>query len=125
MATQAAEAPNKSVHLMFLSGGLILFFLLVWTGDWVWGYFGRHPNDFLIEGMAALIAVVAGIVTYKNDRVFTLASEVAGELKKVTWPTKKETQAATIVVIITVILAAIILGLFDGVWSWLTDKIYG
>ncbi len=47
------------------------------------------------------------------------------ELKKVTWPTRKETQAATIVVIVTVIIAAMILGAFDTVWSFFTDRIYG
>ena len=51
--------------------------------------------------------------------------EAWSELKKVTWPTRKETQAATLVVVVTVIIAAMLLGLFDMVWSWLTDRIYG
>jgi len=50
--------------------------------------------------------------------------EVTNELRKVTWPTRKETQAATLVVIVTVIVAAIFLGLFDAIWSWLTSLIY-
>jgi len=111
--------------MMFLSGGLLSFFLLNWTGEWIWGYWTRHPNEFVINGISAVIALVAGIVLYKNDRVYTLANDVASELKKVTWPTKKETQAATLVVIVTVIVAAIILGIFDAVWSALTDTIYG
>ena len=117
--------PNKAVHLMYLSGGLILFFLLNWTGDWIWGYFARHPNDFIINGVSAVMALAAGILLYRNDRVFSLATDVAAELKKVTWPTRKETQAATLIVIVTVIIAAILLGVFDAVWSWMTDKIYG
>src|SRR5215470_5593721 len=103
--------PNKAVHLMFLSGGLILFFLLNWTGDWLWGYFTRHPNEFVIDGVSALLALTVGIILYKNERVFTLAHDVASELRKVTWPTRKETQAATLVVIVTVILSAVVLGL--------------
>ena len=117
--------PNKAVHLMFLSGGLILFFLLNWTGEWIWGYFARHPNEFAIDAGAALAALAAGIVLYKNERVYSLANEVATELKKVTWPTRQETQTATLVVVITVIIAALLLGAFDTVWSWLTDRIYG
>jgi preprotein translocase subunit SecE len=118
--------PNKAVHLMFLSGGLLLFLLLTWTGDWIGGYFVRNPNDFLINGVSAAVALTAGILLYRNDRVFSLATDVATELKKVTWPTRKETQAATLIVIVTVIISAIILGgVFDTVWSWLTDKIYG
>jgi len=117
--------PNKAVHLMFLSGGLILFFLLNWTGDWVWGYFSRHPNEFVIDGIAAALALGLGIAVFKNERVFALANDVATELKKVTWPTRKETQAATLVVIVTVIISAMVLGLFDMVWAFLTDRIYG
>jgi|SRR5262245_58581679 len=117
--------PNKAVHLMFLSGGVILFFLLFWTGEWLVGYVTRNPNEYVLQGVAAAIALTTGIVLYRNERVYTLANEVATELKKVTWPTRKETQAATLVVIVTVIVAAIILGSFDMVWSWVTDRIYG
>ena len=117
--------PNKSVHLMFLTGGLLLFFLLNWTGDWAWGYFARHPNVFVINGVAAALALAIGVVLYRSERVHTLASDVAAELQKVTWPTRKETQAATVVVIVTVLVATMILGLFDMVWSSLTDLIYG
>ena len=117
--------PNKAVHLMFLSGGIILFFLLYWTGDWLVGYVTRHPNEYILQGIAAAIALGTGITLYRNERVYTLANEVATELKKVTWPTRKETQAATLVVIVTVIVAAILLGSFDMIWSWVTDRIYG
>jgi len=122
---QQEEGPNKAVHMMFLSGGLILFFILNWTVEWIGGYFVRNPNDFMVNGIAFVIALTAGIWLYRNDRVYGLASEVASELKKVTWPTKKETQVGTMVVILMVIVSAIILGLFDAVWSTLTDTIYG
>jgi len=110
---------------MFMGGGIILFFLLYWTGDWVWGYFTRHPNDYVLQGAAALVAIGAGVATYRNERVYTLANDVASELKKVTWPTRKETQAATLVVVVFVIISAVILGGFDLIWSWFTDRIYG
>jgi preprotein translocase subunit SecE len=117
--------PNKAVHMMFLSGGLLLFFLLNKTGDWIWGYFTRYPPEFAIHGLAAAGALIVGIAMYRNERVNTLANEVAVELGKVTWPTRKETQAALLVVIVTVIIAALILGFFDMVWSGLTNLIYG
>ena len=40
------------------------------------------------------------------------------ELKKVHWPSRKETQAATVVVIIGVVIVALYLGLVDGVLAW-------
>jgi preprotein translocase subunit SecE len=44
------------------------------------------------------------------------------ELKKVHWPTRKETQAATIVVIIGVTIVALYLGLVDFVLSWIIRR---
>jgi preprotein translocase subunit SecE len=70
-------------------------------------------------------ASVTAIVMYRNDRMYHLTNEVAQELKKVTWPTAKEVRAATLVVIVMAIISAIILGLFDFVWSNLTELVYG
>ncbi len=41
--------------------------------------------------------------------------ECWAELKKVHWPSRKETQAATVVVLIGVIIVALYLGLVDAV----------
>ena len=110
---------------MFFGGGLLLFYLLQWTVDWIWGYFTRAPSEFYITLGAAVVALATGITLYRNERVFTLANEVAAELKKVAWPGPKEVKQATIVVIIMTIISASILGLFDLVWANLTDYIYG
>ena len=75
--------------------------------------------------MAAIGATVVGVSMYRNDKYYGLANEVASELKKVTWPTAKEVRAATLVVIVMAIISAIILGLFDFVWSNLTELVYG
>jgi preprotein translocase subunit SecE len=117
--------PNKAVHLIFLAGGVGLFVLLFKTGDWVWSYFARNPNEFVLDAIAGVLALGIGIAMYKNERVYALANDVTTELKKVTWPTRKETQLATVVVIVTVLIASILLGVFDMLWSWLTDRIYG
>lgn len=119
------NAPNKPVHLMYLVGAVLAFYLFQWTIDWVWGYFGTPPNELTLSIVAGFVAVFGAIILYRNDRVYSLANEVAGELKKVTWPTAKEVRGATIVVIVMAIISAIILGLFDLVWSKLTDLVYG
>ena len=48
-----------------------------------------------------------------NEQVFASVVEVTRELEKVTWPTRKETSAATVVVIVTVLISALILSSFD------------
>ena len=119
------NAPNKPVHLIYLCGAVLLFYLLQWSIDWVWGYFGTSPSEFKMSLMAAVGAVVVGVALYRNDRVFHLANEVSSELRKVTWPTAKEVRSATIVVIVMAVTSAVILFLFDLVWSGLTDLVYG
>ena len=119
------NAPNKPVHLIYLCGAVLTFYVLQWTVDWVWGYFGTPPSEMTMSIASAVIAVSAAIIMYRNERFYTLANEVSGELKKVTWPTAKEVRSATIVVIVMAIISAIILGLFDLVWSKLTDLVYG
>ena len=122
---QQENAPNKPVHLMYLCGAVLLFYLLQWTIDWVWGYVATPPSEFKISLLSGAVALVAGVVLYRHDRVYTLANEVTGELKKVTWPTAKEIRTATIVVMVMSIISAIILGLFDLVWTNLTELVYG
>lgn len=119
------NAPNKPVHLIYLCGAVLLFYLLQWSIDWVWGYFGTSPSEFKMSLVAAIGAIVVGITLYRNDRVYHLANEVTSELKKVTWPTAKEVRAATVVVVVMAVTSAVILFLFDLVWSGLTDLVYG
>jgi preprotein translocase subunit SecE len=47
--------------------------------------------------------------------------ECWAELKKVHWPSRKETQAATVVVLIGVIIVALYLGLVDAVLAWVVQ----
>ncbi|MCP4601434.1 MAG: preprotein translocase subunit SecE [Proteobacteria bacterium] len=71
-------------------------------------------------------AGAAGLTVYlwRHPKVNRLALEIVTELSKVTWPTRKELSASTVVVIILSIIAALILGLFDFFWAWATDLIY-
>ena len=122
---QADNAPNKPVHLIYLVGGVLLFYMIQWSIDWIWGYFGSPPSEVKTSFVAAVGAFVVGAILYRSDRIYTLANEVALELKKVTWPTAKEIRTATMVVIVMAVISAVILGIFDFVWSNLTELVYG
>jgi preprotein translocase subunit SecE len=110
---------------MFAIAGLVVAWLLAKCGEWAWSYVGNKPNTTLIGAGAFVIAGVATVIAWRNEMVFGLASEVAGELRKVSWPSRKETLQSTIVVIVTTIIASAFLGVFDTVWSWVTRMIYG
>ena len=112
--------PNKFVHLTFALAGLLAAFVLSRATDWVWSYFAK-PNDLLVNVFAVGVAGMAALVAYRNERVYASVVDVTRELEKVTWPTRKETYAATIVVIVTVLISALILSGFDAIWSFFTN----
>jgi len=58
----------------------------------------------------------------KVNEFFT---NVKAELKKVTWPAKKETYASTMIVIVLVILSAVFLGGVDVILSRLLRLVLG
>ena len=55
----------------------------------------------------------------KGFSITTFLSETKVELKKVTWPTKQELIANTIVVIIAVVLCAALIWIIDSIFSML------
>ena len=113
----------KWVHMMFVIGGLLLAYLLTQTVEWVWGYFAK-PKDLYVISIGAVVAAIASVIAWRNKNLFGKASDIMQELSKVTWPTRKETSAATVVVIITTIIFSFFLGVFDLIWSWATGIIY-
>jgi preprotein translocase subunit SecE len=104
-----------------------LWLLLVWILDKivtiVWDRFSE-PQPLIVTASALGIAALITLALYRNEKIHRGANEVVGELTKVTWPSRKETQVATVVVIITSLIAAAIIGVFDAAWSWVTDFIY-
>lgn len=45
--------------------------------------------------------------------------ETVGELKKVSWPTRREATNLTIIVMVVILLMVLILGSLDTFFSWL------
>ena len=112
--------PNKFVHLTFALAAFLVAFVVSRATDWAWSYFAK-PNDLVINGIAILVAGMGALVAYRNEKTYASVVEVTRELEKVTWPTRKETSAATVVVIVTVLIAALILSTFDAFWSFFAN----
>ena len=83
-----------------------------------------EPKDFSWATVAGL-AISVGLFGFlwRKPETNNVAQEIASELRKVTWPSLEETRAATIAVIVASLIAAVLLGLFDVFWQFLTDKI--
>ena len=82
------------------------------AGEWTWS---------TVIGLG--VAAAAGIYLWMNQKTHDTSIEVAAELRKTSWPSMAETRAATVAVIVASIISALLLGFFDIVWQFLTDKI--
>jgi len=123
------EQPRRYVIIFYALAAIVLgFFLervlqkafasLRWNDAAVLG-------DYTVTTLVGFgAAVVTAVVTWQAERTRTLSLQVAEELRRVTWPSVRETRAATVAVILASAIAAAILGVFDFVWSWLSRSIY-
>jgi len=123
------EQPRRIVAIFYVVAAIVLGMFLEKVLEIVFAAVG--VNDFSILGMANLssaigfaLAFLAAIVAWQVPKTQRLSLEIALELRRVTWPSLRETRAATIAVIIASFVAAVILGIFDLVWSWLSSKVY-
>jgi preprotein translocase SecE subunit len=111
------------VQMAFVAFWVLLAWVLDKVITLIWDKFAEP----LPTAVTAISLVAAGAITlacYRNPKVSRIATEVVGELAKVTWPSREETQVSTIVVIVTSLIAAVIVGAFDAAWSAITDLIY-
>ena len=83
-----------------------------------------EPNEVVATVASAAVGIGVGLGLYRHAKSHRIATEVVSELAKVTWPSRKETYASTIIVIVTSLIAACIVGSFDFVWSAITDLLY-
>jgi preprotein translocase subunit SecE len=60
-----------------------------------------------------------------GPRAATFLGEVWSELKKVHWPSRKETYSATIVVVVVTMIVALYLGSVDFALAWLLRLMVG
>jgi preprotein translocase subunit SecE len=89
-------------------------------------------NDFtiLVEGwtlstlIGFAVAAAAAVVIWRIPRINTASMEVALELRRTTWPSLRETRAATVAVMVASLIASIILGVFDYIWGHLSSLVY-
>jgi preprotein translocase subunit SecE len=83
---------------------------------------GKTTISFVIGAIASAILVFR---TYRRPDIRQWSDDVAGELAKVKWPTKKEVYNSTVIVIAASAIATVYLALLDRLWGFITNLIYG
>jgi preprotein translocase subunit SecE len=125
---------TRAVNMSFVAVGFLLWMITEELYGFVLNFsavFGPGANRGLIgveftlsDLMGFMTGVIVAVVMWRHEKIHTMAHEIGNELSKVTWPNWPETRGATIVVIIVTVICAILLGLYDTVWSSLTGLIY-
>jgi preprotein translocase subunit SecE len=123
------DQPKRVVAIFYVLAAIALGIFLEKVLELALGYAG--VNDFAVFSDWTLstvvgfaLAIATAVVVWRIPKTQQVSLEVALELRRVTWPSMRETRAATVAVIVASAVAAVILGLFDLVWSWLSSKIY-
>ena len=123
------EQPKRYVAIAYVLAAIAIGVFLEKVLALLFGYL--RVNDSEVFGgwslstiLGFVLAAVTAVVVWRIPRTQAVSLEVALELRRVTWPTLRETRAATIAVIVASAISAVVLGLFDMVWSWLSAKIY-
>jgi preprotein translocase SecE subunit len=72
--------------------------------------------------IALVVAAGTAFVLFSRPKSKGFVGEVVDELFKVNWPDWAETKVSTLVVIVTSLIAAAILGVFDITFGWLSQN---
>jgi preprotein translocase subunit SecE len=131
----AADAPvqlgyQRYVYAAYMAFAMLAGFLAAKIGHASWYRLGQwkpelgEPKDELIYPVAGAIGVIIAVYYWRKAEARQYANEVAEELSKVTWPTRKEVTNSTTVVVLTTLFATVFFALMDRFWGFITDKIY-
>ena len=131
----AAAAPvqlgyMRFVYAAYMGGAMGAAYLLAKIGHVSWYRLGQwktelgEPKDEIVYPLAGLLGVGVALYYWRKASARQYATEVAEELSKVTWPSRKEVSNSTTVVVATTIFATVFFALMDQFWKFVTDKIY-
>ena len=90
-------------------------------------YWSNESLLLRIIGLLALSATALFVAaqTEKGRSALEFVREAHIEVRKVVWPTRKETTQTTLIVIAMVGLVAVILWMLDGLLAWLVKMLLG
>ena len=99
-----------STVAVLLAGAVVAFY-----------YFGDQSLLLRVIGLIAVGGIAAAVAfqTERGREAWEFMRESRTELRKVVWPTRKETLQTTLIVIAVVALTAVILWIFDGLLAWI------
>ena len=93
------------------------------------GFYYWSDESLLLRVIGLLVlsavALFVAVQTHKGRATWDFVRESHTEVRKVVWPTRKETTQTTLIVIAMVGLVAIIMWILDGLLAWLVKLLLG
>jgi preprotein translocase SecE subunit len=120
---------QKYVNLLFIGAAVVVWIIANHYTRSTLGWFQAKGQitpalrDILGPAIPVLLALVTFITLRRNTRALAFSSDSVAELTKMTWPTPKDTQLGTVVVIIAVLLAAVFIAGVDIVFNKLVNVV--
>ena len=121
---------QRYVYAAYMAAALLVAFLAAKIGHVAWYRLGQwkpqfgEPVDDILYPVAVVFGIAVSLYYWRKQDARQYANEVAEELSKVTWPSRKEVTNSTTIVVLTTLFATVFFALMDRFWSFVTDKIY-
>jgi len=90
-------------------------------------YFGEQSLLLRVIALLVVLSISLALVytTSLGQSFWQFAQGSKVELRKIVWPTKKETIQTTLIVVVMVLFVGILLWMFDGLLMWAISYITG
>jgi len=124
------EQPKRYVAIFYVLAAIALAKFFEKIGALIFSYARFNDATVLVEGWTLstlfgfVLAALLAVVVWRIPKTQTVSLEIALELKRVTWPSLRETRASTVAVVVASFIAAIVLGIFDFIWGRLSSLVY-
>ena len=119
MSQTTVEHEHKTGWMTILAGLIVVLALVAYYALASQGMVVRLAA--LLGGLLAAVVIVA--VTSDGKRFIAYAKDSVTEVKKVVWPTRKETTQMTLVVFGFVVIMAIFLWMADKLIEWVVFSV--
>ena len=89
--------------------------------------YGDYPLLYRVVGLLvlAVVALWIAVNTEQGSSIWAVVKEAQTEVRKVVWPSRRETSQTTMIVVALVILMGFILWGLDALFGWLASLIIG
>jgi len=113
--------------MAFLAGAVIIG--LTFRSATIEGLALAGYPDTMLAGafpLSSVVGIAIGLISFfvalRNREAVVFTDEVWVELFKVKWPDREETQNSTLIVVVSTVILATSLAMFDWGWGAITER---